>query len=245
MALAPALALGQASSTPAAPAAPSAAGNSAAAAGKVAPGVIIPAELSKSIDAKKAKTGDKVEAKTAIDLLSHGQIVIPRNAKIEGHVTNAKAHSKQSPDSMVGIVFDKITTKDGRDLPLQAEVQAIGRPLQAAPSAYQPMAGGPSAPAPSAPSGSNGGMGSPSGSGSTPSSSYPSGASNMPEPPSQGYPQSGGAGGSSVSPLNPTSQGVVGIKGLSLSSSPQASIVSSGNRNVHLDSGTQLILRTQ
>jgi len=35
------------------------------------------------------------------------------------------------------------------------------------------------------------------------------------------------------------------MKGLSLDSSGQASVVSSQTDNVHLDSGTQLILRTQ
>ena len=48
-----------------------------------------------------------------------------------------------------------------------------------------------------------------------------------------------------VTPLAPTSQGVVGMKGISLNSTGQGSVVSSANENVHLDNGTQLILRTQ
>ena len=57
---------------------------------------MIVAELSKSLDAKKAKTGDPVEAKTTMDMLSQGKIVMPRNTRIVGHVTSAKAHSKES-----------------------------------------------------------------------------------------------------------------------------------------------------
>ncbi len=91
---------------------------------------VISVELAKSLDARKIKANDKIEAKTVMDLLSHGQIVIPRNTKIIGHVTEAKAHSKQSPDSMVGISFDHVLMKDGRELPLQASVQAVARPLQ-------------------------------------------------------------------------------------------------------------------
>ncbi len=64
-----------------------------------APGTVIPAELSKSVDAKKLKAGDQIEAKTAADMLSDGKIVMPRNTKVLGHVTSAKAHSKDSPDS--------------------------------------------------------------------------------------------------------------------------------------------------
>src|SRR5258707_10733971 len=100
--------------------------------GQIPAGTLIPAELSKSLDSKKAKSGDKVEAKTAVDLLSQGKIVIPRNTKIIGHVTEAKAHSKESPDSMVGIVFDRIAMKDGHEVPIQAAVQAVARPLQSA-----------------------------------------------------------------------------------------------------------------
>jgi hypothetical protein len=46
-------------------------------------------------------------------------------------------------------------------------------------------------------------------------------------------------------PLGPTAQGVVGMKGLSLKPSDQGTVISSETDNVHLDSGTQLILRTQ
>ena len=199
-------------------------------------GTIIPAELSKSVDSKKAKAGDKIEAKTPVDLLSHGKIVIPKNSKIIGHVTEAKAHSKESPDSMVGIAFDRISMKDGHDLPIQAAVQAIARPLQSAAlssSAANDSGGMPSAGAPAS-AGGGGGMG-----GSRPErvASYPTEGSTGPEVPlSQG---------GTVAPLSPTSQGVVGMKGLSLKASGQASVVSSETDNVHLDSGTQLMLRTQ
>src|ERR1039457_1389185 len=98
---------------------------------KFASGTVIPAELSKSVDAKKAKVGDPIEARTAADMLSNGKIVMPRNTKVLGHVTSAKAHSKDSPDSMVGIAFDRLVMKDGSELPLQASVQAIGAPINA------------------------------------------------------------------------------------------------------------------
>src|SRR5213078_2021152 len=58
---------------------------------RIGPGTLMLAELSKSLDAKKFKPGDKVEAKLTVDLLAHGQIVIPRNVKIIGHVTDAKS----------------------------------------------------------------------------------------------------------------------------------------------------------
>lgn len=212
---------------------------SPAAPAQFAPNTVIPAELSKPLDAKKLKVGDQFEAKTTVDMLSNGKIVMPRNSKVLGHVTAVKAHSKESPDSMVGIVFDRLVMKDGSELPLQASVQAIGAPLQnvfsteGAPAGglspgLQPSMGGSSA---------GGGMGG-SRSGGTPATQpvQPSMPSN-PDNPSNSH-RPGGA-------LSAESQGVVGIKDLSLSATPQASVVSSSNKNVHLDGGTQLMLRVQ
>ena len=211
-----------------------------AAANQLASGTVIPVELAKSLDARKIKANDKIEAKTVMDMLSHGQIVIPRNTKIIGHVTEAKAHSKQSPDSMVGITFDHVLMKDGRELPLQASVQAVARPLQTASTInpQDPMNGSPGD-LPTAGTGQRGSMG---GSSNT-SPTYPT-----------GYPPHAAAGspsdpvtqvGSTVAPLGSTSQGVVGIKGLTLNSSGSTSVLSSNTDNVHLDTGAQLILRVQ
>src|SRR6266850_1531012 len=151
-------------------------------------GVLIPAQLSKSVDAKKAKAGDKVEAKTTMDLLSHGQVVIPRDTKVIGNVTEAKPHSKESPESSVGLSFDRISLKDGRELPMRSSVQAIGRSLNSFASPGGDAAGAapgamPSSGAPDTRGtmgGSTGGSSRPNGPGSYPSSSpqqLPSGAS--------------------------------------------------------------------
>ncbi len=57
----------------------------------------------------------------------------------------------------------------------------------------------------------------------------------------------GAAGGAVSGSLSSTSQGVVGLQGLSLSSdtsnATHASVVSSSGGNVHLDSGTEMVLR--
>lgn len=199
-------------------------------------GTIIPAELSKSVDSKKAKAGDKIEAKIPVDLLSHGKIVIPKNTKIIGHITEAKAHSKESPDSMVGIAFDHLSMKDGHEVPIQAAVQAIARPLQSAALS-------------SGNANDTGGM--PSGGSPTYGGGGGMGGARAPERPAT-YPTGTTSGTDSSSPdsgtmapLGPTSQGVVGMKGLSLKAAGPASVISSETDNVHLESGTQLMLRTQ
>jgi hypothetical protein len=201
-------------------------------------GTVLSVELSKSLDARKNKVNDKVEAKTATDVLSHGRIVVPRNTKIIGHVTEAKAaHGKSSPDSVLGIAFDHMLLKGGREVPLQASVQAIARPLPPSRVGSEPdtlsdlstrMPGQRSAPAGDSSS-------------STITPRYPT--TSIPEPPSpnsRDLPST-----STISPLGPTSHGVIGMKGLSLNTSGPASVLSSNTDNVHLDSGAQLILRVQ
>ena len=200
-------------------------------------GTVIPAELSKSVDAKKLKPGDKVEAKTSMDLLSHGQVVIPRNSKIVGHVTDAKPHSKESPDSKVAIAFDQIAVKDGQPLPMQAAIQAIGRPLQSAALAgSSPMSESGGMPPTGASTGGPMGTGDPSPHAPDTTPQFPAGNASG---------NSSTTTGATTAPLAPTSQGVVGMRGISLSSAGQASVISSEQENVHLDNGTQLILRTQ
>ncbi|MGC2182789.1 MAG: hypothetical protein WA637_05895 [Terriglobales bacterium] len=196
------------------------------------PGTVLSVELSKSLDARKSKADAKVEARTAIDLLVHGQIVVPRNTKVIGHVTEAKAHSKTSPGSLLGITFERMLLKGGREVPLQATVQAIARPLQLNNFGNEPigdMASGMPGQRPA------------SAGDSTPPTippKYPPPA--ISEPPGLNVPDT-----STVSPLAPTSRGVVGIKGLSLETSGSVSVLTSHTGNVHLDSGTQLMLRVQ
>jgi hypothetical protein len=206
--------------------------NSASEPRALPPGTVLSVELSKSLDAKKSKADAKIEARTAVDLLVHGQIVVPRNTKIIGHVTEAKAHSKTSPGSLLAISFERMLLKGGREVPLQATVQAIARPLQLNNLGNEPIGDM-----------ASGMPGQRPGSAADPTApsippKYPTSA--IPEPPGLNVPNT-----STISPLAPTSRGVVGIKGLALETSGPVSVLTSNTGNVHLDSGTQLMLRVQ
>jgi hypothetical protein len=198
-------------------------------------GTIIPIELSKSVDARKAKVGDKIEARLPADFLAHGKIVIPRETKVFGHVTDVKAHSKDSPGSKVGIAFDNMVMKKGGEVPIQVVLQAVGRPLQLVDSQAHMNEG---AGLPTAAASGAGGMGA-----TSPSRTQERVAA---------IPMSGPAGTESdtpppttMAPLGPTSKGVVGMKGLTLEVSGQTSIISSQTDNVKLENGTQMNLRVQ
>ena len=88
-------------------------------------GSILYAELSKTVDAKKAKTGDPVNAVLLADVLAHGKVVARRDSKLVGHVTEAQPHSKDVPESRLGIVFDKLILKGGQEIPFVSVLLAL------------------------------------------------------------------------------------------------------------------------
>ena len=194
-------------------------------------------ELVKSLDAKKAKAADQIEARVTMDLLSHGVIVIPRGTKIIGHVADARARTKGVPGSMVEIAFDRIVLKNGLEVPLKAAVQAVGAPMQTLVPGKE-AAGDVNLTQP-------------------PESLPAPGPNEMRRTLTTTYPGSrrpANAGGSeeqtdngeadrTLASLGPTSQGVVGMKGVALSNTAHGSTISSTSGNLHLSSGTQLVLR--
>ncbi|MBV8477833.1 MAG: TrbI/VirB10 family protein [Acidobacteria bacterium] len=205
-------------------------------------GSLIYAELSKSLDSKKAKVGDPVLAKISEAVLSHGKIAIPKNAKVIGHITAAKARTKDQPQAELGIALDRAELKDGTKVPLTSvTIQAMG----GSPSLEQPPSNVENSAGTAAPTGMSssrsganmGGTSSPMG-----GSRYPSNQGTAGPDMSTGS-TSGGTPGSGR--LNAGSRGVVGISGLRLESQPQGGTLLSGGKNIKLDSGTQLVLRSQ
>jgi hypothetical protein len=216
----------------------------------LAAGAVLGAELSKSVDAKKAKVGQEVVAKSLGDLRDNsGNVVIPHGSKLVGHVTTVKAASKQDPQSSLGIIFDKVEVKQGKetkDIGMHAAIQALEKP-QPSPMMQEqepPGAGSQGGQGGSPSGGGQPSMG-PSGGGRTAGGASGSqrgdmGGGNMGEQ-QQGQATDGGA-----PTLNGNSRGVIGNSNLTLS--PQASptegaVISSTHGNVKLDSGTLLVLR--
>ncbi len=82
-------------------------------------------ELTKTLDCKKLKPGDMVEAKVLSQVNTPNGTMIPRGAKVTGHVTEVKTRSKGDANSQLGIVFDKISRPGGEDLSMKAVIQAL------------------------------------------------------------------------------------------------------------------------
>ena len=211
---------------------------------KIAPGSVIPAQLTKGVDAKKAKTGDEVVAKVTQDMkASSGQVLVPKDTRLVGHVTEAQPRSKEQKESQVGIAFDRAVMKNGTEMQLPMSIQAvIGPQNNANPGGGNEQAGpGYSPPAGNAGGGMAGGNRNPGMSGSNQAPPSPSATAGNGNEPSES--QSGAAG---RPPITGQTQGVVGISNLKLepgSNPAQGSVLSSEKSNVKLDSGTLLLLR--
>jgi hypothetical protein len=212
---------------------------------RVAPGSVIPVQLTKTIDAKKAKPGEEVYAEVTEDLkTSNGQIVVPKNTKITGKVTEAQARNKQQKESELGIAFDHAVSKDGANVALPMSIQAVIAPSYLSGGNHGSNNNGPSTPSNSqasptpssggmSPGARSSGMGAPqsANSGAAAASEGPGPASANPNP----HP-----------PITGQTQGVLGIEHLNLSSAPnpaQGSLLTSDKNNVKLEDGTLILLR--
>ena len=100
------------------------------ASGALSSGTTLQAELTKSIDAKKAKQGDEVTAKLTQDVKGSGRVVLHKGTKLVGHVTEAQAKSKESGESKLGIAFDKAVLKGGEEMAFTGVIQALAPPVQ-------------------------------------------------------------------------------------------------------------------
>jgi hypothetical protein len=230
-----------------APAAPAAQSSPQQASGplKIASGSIIPVRLAKTIDAKKVKPGYEVEAKVATDLkATNGEVIMPQNTKVVGHITESQARSKGQENSRIGIAFDHAVMKNGENVPLPTSVQAI-----IAPSVLRPQTNNDNAASETA-----GAMPSPQEPGSSPASSSgrPGGMGSAEQPPTPSpatmgeSPSPDRSSAKQYPPITAKTHGVVGISNLSLATPAnlgQGSVVSSDKSNVKLPSGTLMLLR--
>ena len=201
---------------------------------RAAPGTNLRVELARTVDAKKAKPGDPVLAKTVDELMAGKRVVSPRGTRIFGHVVSATPHKGDTP-STLQIAFDKIELSADNQVPMKAVIQALSEPVEITnPGGYgagEPAGGGSMGSAPmGAPAGRMGGM----------------------QPAIPSTPNNGGLGNSNSNPgasasasgrIPLNAQGVIGMADVSLNTSAQGdSTITSQKHNLKLESGTQMIL---
>jgi Bacterial conjugation TrbI-like protein len=204
---------------------------------RIAAGSVIPVSLTKTIDAKKAKTGDEVIAKVTEDIkTSSGEVLVPKDTKVVGRVTEVQPRNKEQKESAIGIAFDRAVMKNGSEMQMPMSIQAIIGPQNDQNSGNGSPTGVPNAGTGANPNPSRaGGMG---GSAQSPTPSTPSVGSNAP---------SDTQTGTNARPrITAQTEGVVGISDVKLTPAVPAnrgSLVSSEKNNVKLESGTFMLLR--
>ena len=232
------------------------AGNNSA---SISSGSKIDATLATSLDAKRSKPGDEVEARAAEDVKQDGKVVLKKGTRLVGHVTQAQARAKGQTQSQLGIVFDHAVLKNGQEMPFSASIQALASAQSAANSSTGDItASGAGMGAAQGSTRGGGGLAGGVASTATSTAAATSGtvmntASSVPSAAggtmNTAMHSTGAVGGlTSTGRLASNSNGVFGLEGLSIdsaaSSATQGSMIISTTKNVHLDSGTQLLLRT-
>jgi hypothetical protein len=91
----------------------------------VVAGARLNAELKSTLDAHKAKVGQKVTAIVRSNVKSHGHVVIPKGAKLFGTVTAVTRATKKNKRSAIGVLFYQAVTKHHRVIPLRAAISRI------------------------------------------------------------------------------------------------------------------------
>jgi len=234
--------------------------------GSLGSGAAINAELSAPIDSKKAKPGDAVAARTTEATKSNGKTVIPKGSRLVGHLSEVKSRAKGDSESALGIVFDKAILKNGEEMPLNVAIQALASGESTAVASGsddtgimsgtsgsamgsgRPMSGGGLGGVTSTAGGAAGAVTNTAANvgdtaGGTVNSTVRSAGNTVAA-------SQGAAGGlNAAGQLTSGSRGVFGLPGVNLSSATagaaQGSVITSTGKNLHLASGTQMLLVTQ
>ncbi len=203
-------------------------------------GTTLNSVLSDTVDARKCKPGDTIKAKTSEDVKAGAVVVIPRGAKLIGHVTEAQPAAKAGEQARLGLVFDRADLKDGRQIPLHTALYALAAPAGASSGRGSSLGGGFG--------GGFGGGGADVGNmvsttSSDDTSALGSGGSRHEEL----KPSPGAIGGlNSSGTLYASSRGVFGLEDISLEPntvpSRGSSVILANARSVHLASGTRMLL---
>jgi len=208
---------------------------------RIAPGSVIPVQLTKTVDAKKAKSGDEIVAKVTQDLKTQtGQVLVPKDTKVIGHVTEAQARHKDEKESQLGIAFNQAVLND-QQVQLPMSIQAVIGPEN--PNDNTAASGGAPSAGPS-PSSTGTSASSPM-AGRSPNAGPGQGDSSNTATSANGSDESQQAH-SKRPPINGQTQGVIGLSNVSLSpasNGQQGSVLTSEKNNVKLESGTMLLLK--
>jgi co-chaperonin GroES (HSP10) len=230
----------------------------ATAAGQMRP---VNGELVGKLDSKSAKVGERVVVKTNEKVRTASGIVIPKGSRLIGRVTEVQAHGSGHADSSMGLEFDQAELKNGQDIAIHSVIESVAPPANAVAS----MSNDDSLDAPMAPMGGGGRMvggggvrggGLVGGTLNGATSATGRVGSDFGSTAGGTLQTTGNLSGNTTANVGNGLRGETGangmlglhataIHGLMLDSSATGSasgVLSASKRNIHLDSGTQMVL---
>ena len=259
---------GSASASAATPQASASAGgnSSASATASMRP---VHAELMHGIDSKSARVGQTVTAKTTQTFRTADGTRIPKGSHLIGHVTEVQAHGHGHSASSLGIVFDHAQLKGGQSVAIRSMIESVSpspsavalanADNQESMDAMAPPMGG--APAMGARGGGlvggSGGLaggavssatsatgnlaGNASGLGSSANGALNS-TGNLAANTAGGLRGAANETAGAAASLGTHATAIPGVMLQSMASATTSGVLSASGRNVHLDSGTQMVL---
>jgi hypothetical protein len=224
----------------------------------ISDGTTVNAALQSTLDAKKSKPGDRVEARTTQDVKQDGKVVLAKGTRLVGHVTQAQARGAGESKSVLGVMFDSAESRSGQ-VPVNFAIQALASAQSAADASSDDggllAAGGGTTSAVGGSSRASGGglLGGAVGAATSTTGNVAGGIGGtagtaVGSTVNTTAQSAGGVGGlNAAGALASNSRGVFGLEGVSLdsaaSSATQGSMIVSPTSDVHLASGTQMLLR--
>jgi hypothetical protein len=248
------------------PAASASADSSASVAASMRP---VHVELMHGLDSKSARVGEAVEAKTTQTFRTADGTIIPKGSRLVGHVTQVQAHGHGQESSSLGIVFDRAELKGGQNLAIRSMIESVSPSASAVALAnaqsqggmddtMAPMGGGSAMGQRSAGVARGGGglvggavNSATSATGNLSGNAADLGSSADGALHSTGSLAAGTTGGlngavsqstGDAASLGMHATAIPGVMLNSMASTTTSGVLSASGRNVHLDSGTQMVL---
>ncbi|MGC1463837.1 MAG: hypothetical protein WA802_16670 [Terracidiphilus sp.] len=82
-------------------------------------------ELEGKLDSKTAKPGDRIVLKTDKKMQTADGTLIPKGSRLVGHVTEVQAHEKDHAESQLGLAFDHAELKDGQSMAIHSMIESV------------------------------------------------------------------------------------------------------------------------
>lgn len=87
-------------------------------------GTQVAAQLQNTLDARRARVGDRVVLKTTQNIKQQGRTVVSKGARLIGHVTDVQRNSRSNGESRLSIVFDRLE-HGNLEVPITATINSI------------------------------------------------------------------------------------------------------------------------